>query len=97
MEHAVSRGGRKGVAVRRYQGITEGEIHLDRARRCIFEGPGGSVERGGNSLLRVVTGRDVDGESDVIAEKVQLDGGLVRPGPVKFFRPVCGDDDHRDS
>ncbi len=43
----------------------------------------------------MVTGRDVDGESHVLAEEVQLDGGLVRPpGSVKFFGPVCRDDDY---
>lgn len=94
MEHAVSLLFREGVVGRWNQRITERKVQLDGAGRGVFEGAGGCIKCGGNSLLRIVTGGDVDGESDVLAEKVQLDGGLVGPGPVEFFGPVRGDNHH---
>ena len=61
----------------------------------VFEGSGGGAEGGFHRALRIAAGGDVDGEADVVAEKVQLHGGLVGAGTPQFLGPVGGEDHQR--
>src|SRR5699024_4615755 len=73
------------------EGLTEGDVHVDRTGRpegtgCLGEDPGGLVadRRAGTS------GGDLH-SGDVRAEHVQLIRGLVRTDPAEFVGSVSGD------
>ena len=82
MENSVALGGGQRLARLRNQRLAERQVELHRPGRRVLEGAGCRVDGGLDGPLRVAARGDVDGEANVFAEEVQLDGGLVGAGPV---------------
>ena len=85
-----ARGFRQAVAGGGDQRITEGQVQLDGPGRDVFEDAGGGAEGGLHRAFRVGARGDVGGEPHVLAEEVQLDGGLVGAGAAQLVGPVSG-------
>ena len=88
--------GRQPVAGRGNERVAEGKVELDGPGRGVLEGPGGGAEGGLDGAPRVAAGGHVDGETDMLAEEVQLHGGLVGAGPAELLGTVGRDHHERD-